>query len=325
MELVFLMPVLVFGSVVLVIMFVYSLLARRPRTVKERIERYEAGIRETVLPSPEGEPSLLKDRRFSAIGWLDQALQGTRFAEKMALGLARAAVPLRVSEYILIRWLCALTLASSSLFIGHVLIGALVGGVTGFYIPEFYLKYRQQSRVKKIVGQLMDAVLLVSNSLKSGYSFGQGLELVTKEMPPPIADEFHQVLAEMRLGSNAEEALHNLTRRVPSYDIDLMVTAFVIQRQVGGNLAEVLDNIAHTIRERIRILGEVRARTSQARLSGYIVGFMPFFMMGAISLLNPSYIREMFASPLGRIILGTAFGMELVGFFLIRRIVSIEV
>jgi len=112
---------------------------------------------------------------------------------------------------------------------------------------------------------------------------------------------------------------------VPSYDIDLMVTAFIIQRQVGGNLAEVLDNIAHTIRERIRILGEVSARTAQARLSGYVVGGMPFFLMGAISVTNPAYLAEMLASPLGIIMLGAAMGMELVGFILIQKIVTIEV
>ncbi|HLE82017.1 MAG TPA: type II secretion system F family protein, partial [Dehalococcoidia bacterium] len=164
-----------------------------------------------------------------------------------------------------------------------------------------------------------------SNSLKSGYSFNQGLEVVTREMPSPIADEFRQVLVEMNMGGNTEEALNNLVKRVPSYDIDLMVTAFIIQRQVGGNLAEVLDNIAHTIRERIRILGEVSARTAQARLSGYVVGGMPFFLMGAISVTNPAYLAEMLASPLGIIMLGAAMGMELVGFILIQKIVTIEV
>ncbi len=323
MELALIIPLTIFGGVVLGAMAFNSLLAGKPRSVKDRIERYEARMIEASLPKEES--SLLKDSRFSAIGWLDEALQKTNFAERMALDLARAAVPLRVAEYIFIRWLCALGLAILAILIGHMWVVLPVAGLIGFYVPKFYLNYQKQRRVKKIIGQLMDAINLVSNSLKSGYSFGQGLELVTREMPPPIADEFNQVLVEMNMGGSAEEALNNLVKRVPSYDVDLMVTAFIIQRQVGGNLAEVLDNIAHTIRERIRILGEVRARTSQARLSGYVVGAMPFFLMGAISILNPSYLKEMLSSPLGTMMLGGAFTMELVGFAIIRRIVAIEV
>lgn len=323
MELALLVPLTVFGSVVVGTVAVYSLLAGERRPVRERIKRYEARIKEVARPKEEY--SVLKDRRFSAIGWLDQFLQRTDLAERIALDLARAAVPLRVSEYILIRWLCGLALAFLVLLLGGMWFVAPAAGAVGFYIPKLYLNHQRQTRVKKIVSQLMDAISLISNSLKSGYSFSQGLELVAKEMPSPIADEFHQALVEINLGGSVEEALTNLTKRVPSYDIDLMVTAFVIQRQVGGDLAEVLDKIAHTIRERIRILGEVHARTSQARLSGYIIGFMPIFLMGAISLLNPAYIREMVASPLGTLMLGAAIGMELVGFVLIRRIVAIEV
>lgn len=323
MELAFLMPLTIFGGVVLCAMAVNSLLVRQPRSVKERIERYEGRGQEAAATQEQS--SLLKDQRFSGIDWVNQLLQTTNFAERMALDIARAAIPLRVGEYILIRWICALFLALMSIFMGHIWILSVLVGILGFYIPRFYLNHQKQKRVKKVVSQLMDAISLISNSLKSGYSFNQGLELVSREMPPPIADEFHQVLVELNMGGNAEEALNNLTKRVPSVDIDLMVTAFLIQRQVGGNLAEVLDNIAHTIRERIRILGEVRTRTSQARLSGYIIGLMPFFLMGVISLLSPAYLKEMFASPLGIIMLGMAFFMELVGALMIRRIASIEV
>lgn len=323
MELSLLMPLTVFGGVVVGAIFLSSLLAEHPLSAKERIERYEARVKETALPK--GKTSLLKDNRFSAIGWLDRVLQKTNFAEAMALDLARAAVPLRVAEYIFVRWLCGVVLALVPVLAGHTWALAPVTGMIGFFIPRFFLNHQKRQRVKKIVSQLMDAINLVSNALKSGYSFGQGMELVTKEMPPPIADEFNQVLIEMNMGGSAEEALNNLVKRVPSVDIDLMVTAFIIQRQVGGNLAEVLDNIAHTIRERIRILGEVRARTSQARLSGYIVGGMPFFLMGAISIINPAYLREMLASPLGTMMLGAALTMELIGFLIIRRVVAIEV
>lgn len=323
MDTTLLMPITIFGGVVLGTVALSSLLGEKPRSVKERIERYEARVKDAA--DPKQEASILKDDRFSGIGWLDNLLQNTNFAQKTALDLARAAVPLRVSEYFFIRWLLALALALVTLLSTNMVLVMPVAGLIGFLIPKFYLNHQKQSRIKKIVDQLMDAINLISNSLKSGYSFNQGLELVSREMPPPIADEFHQVLTEINLGGSAEEALGNLTKRVPSYDMDLMVTAFLIQRQVGGNLAEVLENIAHTIRERIRILGEVRTRTSQARLSGYIVGLLPFFLLGVIALLNPAYIRDMIGSPLGIIMLGVAFTMELIGFLAIKRIVNIQV
>ncbi|HLB12947.1 MAG TPA: type II secretion system F family protein [Dehalococcoidia bacterium] len=323
MDLALLMPATLFGGIVLGAVALQSLLAGQRPSVKERLDRYESRVSEGALPREE--VSVLKDRRFSDIPWMDRLFQRTNFAEKIAVDLARAGLPLRVAEYVFVRWLCALGLALVALFIAHTWLLVPPAAAIGFWIPGLYLNFQRGRRVKKIISQITDAIGLISNSLKSGYSFNQGLEVVTREMPSPIADEFRQVLVEMNMGGNTEEALNNLVKRVPSYDIDLMVTAFIIQRQVGGNLAEVLDNIAHTIRERIRILGEVSARTAQARLSGYVVGGMPFFLMGAISVTNPAYLAEMLASPLGIIMLGAAMGMELVGFILIQKIVTIEV
>ncbi len=323
MQLTFLMPLTIFGAVVLCAMALNSLLVRQPRSVRERIERYEARGQEVVAAHEDA--SVLKDQRFSGIGWINRLLESTNFADRMALDLASAAMPLRVGEYILVRWFSAMFLALIVMAMGLPWVLAIVAGLVGFFIPKIYLTYQRQKRINKIVSQLMDAISMISNALKSGYSFNQGLDLVSREMPSPIADEFHQVLVELNMGGSTEDALNNLTKRVPSIDVDMMVTAFLIQRQVGGNLAEVLDNIAHTIRERIRILGEVRTRTSQARLSGYVIGLMPFFMLGAISLLNPGYMGEMFASALGMIMLGVAFFMEMVGFMIMRKISTIEV
>ncbi len=323
MELGFIMPLAVFGGVVLATLALYSLLVQEPHVVRRRIERYEARAAEVTV-SREA-PTLLRDRRFSGIRWLDHLLHKTNFAERMALDVARAGVPLRVAEYILLRWLCGMVLAMLVTLMGQIWVMAPVAGVVGFCLPKFYLNFKRQGRVKKFTNQLMDAIILVANSLKSGYSFSQGIELVTKEMPAPISEEFHQVLVEMNLGGSAEEALNNLTKRVPTYDLDLVTTALIIQRQVGGNLAEVLENIAHTIRERIRIMGEVHARTSQARFSGYVIGLMPFGLMGIISFLNPGYMKEMFSSPIGMLMLGAAFTMELFGFMVMKRMVAIEV
>lgn len=323
MDLGFVIPLAAFGGVSLGVAALYSLLVQEPRLIRERIERFEA--RTVEVTSPRGTSTLLKDRRFSGVNWLDKLLQRTNFAENMALDVARAGVPLRVAEYLLLRWTCGMVLCLAALAMGQIWIMALALGVVGFVLPKFYLSHLRKKRVKKVLSQLIDALTLISNSLRSGYSFPQGIDLVTREMAAPIAEEFHQVLAEMNLGSGAEEALEHLTRRVPSYDLDLVATAMLIQRQVGGNLAEVLENIAHTIRERIRILGEIHARTSQARMSGYVIGLMPFFLMGAISVFNPGYLTELFTSPLGTLMLGLALTMEVIGFLVMKRIVNIEV
>ncbi|MBI2303766.1 MAG: type II secretion system F family protein [Chloroflexi bacterium] len=322
MELELLMPVAVFAGVALGIFALYHRV-REPRLLRERIQRYEAKAADSG--APQAASILLRDRRFSAISWLHQLLQKSHFAEKMALDLAQAGIPMRVGEYILVRWLCAAVLALPFFLRNEIWLLGLVAGIIGFYIPHFFLRYQRQRRLKKTVNQLIDAIGLISNSLRSGYSFSQGLDLVSKELSPPIAEEFQQVLAELNLGNSIEEALTQLVKRVPSYDFDLLATAVIIQRQVGGNLAEVLDNIAHTIRERIRILGEVHTRTSQARFSGYVVGLMPFFLMGVISIMNPRYLRELFSTPLGLFLLGAALFMEVIGFLVMRRIVDIEV
>lgn len=324
MELALFMPLAVFGAVSLGIVYAYSLLVRDRRQVGELVGRY-GGSRAARAAAPREETTLLRDRRFSRVGWVDRLLRRTNYAERTALDLARAGMPLRVGEYLLVRWLCASFLALTALLMGQIWPVALAGGVLGFCAPRFYVNHQRKSRVKKIIGQLMDAVTLLANSLKSGYSFGQGIELVSREMPPPIAEEFQQVLVEMNMGGSTEEALANLTTRVPSYDLELVATALLIQRQVGGNLAEILDNIAHTLRERIRILGEVRTRTSQARMSSYIVGGMPFFLMAALTVVNRTYMEVMFASPLGILMLGGALAMEAMGFLVLRRLVAIEV
>jgi len=174
----FLLPLTVFGGVVLGTMALYSLLVREPGLVRERVKRHV--VRSMEAATPREMPTLLKDRRFSAIGWIDQLLQRTSFAEQIALELARAAVPLRVGEYLLIRWLSGSFLALFALAWGLNALVAVAAGAVGFFAPRLYLSLRRQARVNKITNQLMDAMILIANSLKSGYSFAQGLELVTR-------------------------------------------------------------------------------------------------------------------------------------------------
>ena len=202
----------------------------------------------------------------------------------------------------------------------------------GAYFPRFYLRFRQGRRLRAFGQQLPDTITLLANSLRAGSSFLQGIELVTREARPPISEEFEHVVREMALGVALQPALNNLARRVASEDLELMVTAINIQSQVGGNLATVLDSIAYTIRERIRIQGEIQTLTAMQRYSGYVITLLPVGLAGILFLISPTYIvpmlqrpPEIFGLPTGMIFFGIGLISMGVGYLLIRRIVDIKV
>src|SRR6202011_5176740 len=217
--------------------------------------------------------------------------------------LAKADLKLRVSEYVmvivgLIVLLCAI------LFLRfHSPVLALIGIPVGYFAPGFFLKFRQRRRLKAFNNQLGDTVVLLSNALKAGYSFAQAMATIAKSSSPPMADEFSRAVREMNLGVSVDDALAHMVKRIESEDFDLMVTAVQIHRVVGGNLAEILDTIAHTIRERVRIKGEIRTLTAQPRASGWIITLLPIALAGILSVISPDYFNPMFHQTLGIIML----------------------
>jgi tight adherence protein B len=214
--------------------------------------------------------------------------------------------------------------ALGKLIFDSVLVG-FVAGFVGFFVPRIYVNMRKRKRLNDFNDQLADTINLLANSLRSGFSIVQSMETVARELPDPIATEFHRVTQEISLGLTYEEALNNMLRRVPSDDLDLMITAVNIQTRVGGNLAEILDIIGHTIRERIRIQGEIRVLTVQQMISGYILTFLPVALGLVLYLINRTYIGRMFTDPCGWIMIGVSVTMIAIGFFIIRKIVDIEV
>ena len=243
----------------------------------------------------------------------------------LAENLAKADLKLRTSEYFMIQTATVLALGVIGLVRFGVGVQFVVMAVGGFFLPGFYVKHRQRRRLKAFNSQLGDTLVLLSNALKAGYSFAQAIDTVAKNASPPMSDEFSRAVREMNLGVSVEEALDNMVRRIDSTDLDLMVTAVSIHRVVGGNLAEVLDNIAHTIRERIRIKGEISTLTAQARASGVIITFLPLALGALLYFVAPGYFKPMTEQALGWIMLGFALALILVGTALIRKIVNIEV
>ena len=211
-------------------------------------------------------------------------------------------------------------------------IALLAGALIGFLLPRLWLSRRKSSRLNAFNKQLPDTITLIANALRAGSSFLQAIELVVRESRPPVSTEFARVIREVNLGLPFEQAMENMVRRVKSDDLELMATAISIQHTVGGNLAEILDSIAYTIRERVRIKGEIRTLTAQQRMSGYVVGFLPIGLAGFIFVAAPSFFEPMFDNPpgiaglpAGVIIMAFGLFMMFIGFMIIRRIVDIEV
>src|SRR5260370_20504062 len=238
--------------------------------------------------------------------------------------LQRADLKLRPSEYFMIQVGSAVLVALIVWLRFHALAGWLLF-FAGYLIPGFYVKYRVGQRLRKFNGQLGDTLTLLSNALKAGYSFAQAIDTVAKNAVAPIGDEFARAVREMNLGGSPDEALSNITKRIASPDFDLVATAYSIHRTVGGNLAEILDNIAYTIRERVRIKGEIQTLTAQARASGTIITALPILLAAFMFFVTPTYFQPMFSSIIGWILIVIRAVMIFIGNLILRPNVSIDV
>jgi tight adherence protein B len=201
---------------------------------------------------------------------------------------------------------------------------ALVVGIIGWMAPHWYISRQATRRAHMFNEQLADTIGLMSNSLRAGYSLLQTMELASRETPEPMCTEFRRVVREIGLGISPEQAMQNMLRRVPSEDLDLLVTAINIQHEVGGNLAKILDVMGETIRERVRIKGEIRVLTAQGQISGYIVTALPIGIAGIMFLISPEYLSELFVWPWICLPIG-GVGMMVAGFFAMKKVVEIDV
>jgi len=270
-----------------------------------------------------------KESRAALTEWVNRRVEKSTLGERISRELARADLKFKPGEYIGAYVIAVIAVAGVAYFVGgQNVISALIGAAVGAYLPSFYVKRQQTQRLVHFNDQLPDMLNLMVNGLRAGYSTLQAMEAVSKELPPPICDEFRRVVQEMQLGIPMERALENLLRRIPSADLDFLVTAINVQREVGGNLAEIMDVISFTIRERIRIKGEIRVMTSQAMYSGRILALMPVGLMLILWFLNRSYVMEFFNKDnlmCGTIALGIAIGLIGIGYFTMTRIANIEV
>jgi tight adherence protein B len=305
--------------------------------VNARLERYASAA---PTEKPKEERRDIGERLGASTMWanVNKVVERRDWGSNLARELARADLVLKPSEFLVIR-----LGAMVGVPLGMVLLSPFVeilgspvawvaGLVAGYWLPGFWLNRRKAGRLKAFNSGLADTIMLLANALRAGSSFLQAVEMIVRETQPPISTEFARVIREVNLGLPLDEALANLNRRVKSDDLDLMTTAIAIHHTVGGNLAEILDTIAFTIRERVRIKGEIRTLTAQQRMSGYVVGFLPIALVVLLSVIAPSFMApmlqkppELLGLPAGLFILGAGGLMMGIGFIVIRRIVDIEV
>ncbi|WP_322512035.1 type II secretion system F family protein [Chloroflexus sp.] len=293
--------------------------------VSQRLETF-AGGRAQERPS---EPITRQ-----AIERIDSVVSRSKQGGSIKNELARADLKLTVAEFIGLKLGAALLGVVFGFILGRAsflaqVAAAVVFAIVFSFLPNLYVSFRAKQRVKAFNNQLGDVITMMANALRGGYSFLQTLDMVSREAPPPASTEFRRVVQEVGLGRSTEEALQNLLRRVPSDDLDLLITAVSIQMEVGGNLAQILDTIGHTIRERVRIKGEISTLTAQGRISSWIITGLPIALAAFITVVNPTYMAPLFTfgmppeawccMPVASLV------MIAMGYFAIQKIIDIEV
>ena len=302
----------------------YDLATQNRRNLRQRLEK----VTDLTLKlqaegdnEKEQEPIRNKGKLLHRIG---RVFFRQRMTGQIEEQLSKADIPLRAEEFLVIWLASALAPVSLVYVLTRNMILVILVYLLGILIPPFLVSTTRRNRRNKFNAQLGDTLAVMSNALRAGFSFLQTMEMVSREMPDPIAKEFARTYREINLGTPTEEALQKMVGRVASDSLDLLVTAVLIQRQVGGNLAEILDNISGTIRERIRIKGEVRTLTAQGRISGLIIGLIPLVLAALILLINPGYLNPLFQTQAGLMMLGGGVITEIIGIMLIKKIITIE-
>lgn len=319
----------IFGGLglLLLVVGVGSSLLGGQSVVEERLGRYIDGSTTGTTVS-EGEEKA--DSGPSAISdYFNQLGEGSDLFDGLSKDLARADLKLRPAEFIAARFISAVLIGFAGYLITRASIPfGILAAIFGYFVPRIYVNMAQGKRLKKFDNQLGDMLNLVVNGLRAGFSTLQAMEAVSKELPEPISGEFRRVVQEMQLGIPMEDALDHLLRRIDSEDLDLVITAINVQREVGGNLAEILDVITFTIRERVRIKGEIQALTAQGRATAWVISALPIILVGLLFVLNKDYIMQFFnpeTRNCGIPLIILASIMITTGFIVTQKIVDIDI
>ena len=309
--------------ILLILILLLEYRSRSRRALARRM-RYYAGGMDNSQDKPKERISL-KERFLNLLRGGSRLFHNIRHARGLDFKMQQAGIPLIGTEFLALLLLSAVFIGAIAAVVTKKWYAGILAAIIIVAIEYIYVLVRIERRSSSFTNQLGDCLMMVANALRAGFSFLQAMEMISKEMEPPISEEFQHVMRDINLGATVERALDDMDKRVGSPDFSLVVTAVLIQQQVGGDLARILDTISETIQDRIRMRREVKTLTTQGRMSGWILVFTPIALALFMTSSNPNYLDPLFNHPIGQIILGATILMEIIGAIIINRIVDIEV
>jgi tight adherence protein B len=317
---------LVFIVSVAVVMGLFLGVTRLPGYLAQR--KLNSRLDELALTpeaSSDADETLVKTKNDGVLPGFDRIAAGTERGSRLAMWIEQSGVAISLSGVMLISLLLAALLGLVTSMLLRLTVGWVIGGAVGFSLPFVFLRVKRTRRMNAFEEAFPEALDLISRALKAGHAFATGLKMVADEMSEPVGPEFRKTFDEQNFGLPLKDALANLTTRIPLLDVRFFSTAVLIQRETGGNLSEILENLAHVVRERFKILRQVRVYTAHGRLTGYVLLGLPVFLAIALMFINPEHMQLLFTERIGHMMLAATVVMQTVGYFWIKQVVKIEV
>ncbi len=318
-----LIALLVFGIVSVAAFAGLSLFDERKaqaRTLRDRLTNAEKATESAPL-----ELALLRDEMLSKIPAFDTLLRRSERVSVLQKMLAQGNVDIRAGNFLMLCAIGAVCLGIIAFIFGGSIVFGWAGLLLGFFVPYAYASHMRSRRFQKFEEKFPEAIDTLARAVRAGHAFTTALEMIASELAEPVAGEFRQLYEEQKFGLPVRDALVNLTERIPLVDVKFFVTAVMLQRETGGNLAEILDNLSHIIRERFKILRQVRVHTAQGRLTMVLLMALPPTIVAIMQTINPGFIRPLFVDPLGHALIVAGITLQTVGYFFIRKIIRIQV
>ena len=317
------LAILVFAVVTMAVFTVMSLLDQRKAQSRILRDRLSTVQKPTQQAAPDA--ALLRDELLSRIPAFDTFLRRSERVSALQEMLAQGNVNVRAGNFLMLCVASTLVLAALAYFAGGTVLFAWAGALLGFFVPYAYASHMRTKRFQKFEEKFPEAIDTLARAVRAGHAFTTALEMISNEVSEPLAGEFRKLYEEQKFGMPVRDALMNLTERVPLVDIKFFVTAVMLQRETGGNLAEILDNLSYVIRERFKIQRQVRVHTAQGRLTMALLMAMPPAVVAILLVFSPDFVRPLFYDPIGHTLLVVSIALQTVGYFVIRKIIKIQV
>jgi tight adherence protein B len=319
-----LFAVIIFFVIAAVAFVVGSLLDQRSSRARLLRDRLEA-VQKAAERKPSEELALLRDEMLSEIPALDTLLRRSARISNLQLLLSQAGMEMRAGNLLMVCVASAVVFALMVYLISHSGLFAWVGLLAGAVLPYSFVSYRRTKRFQKFEELFPEAIDTLARAVRAGHAFTTALELISNEVADPVSSEFRKLFEEQKFGMPVRDALLNLTERVPLVDVKFFVTAVMLQRETGGNLAEILDNLSYMIRERFKILRQVRVHTAQGRLTMLLLMLLPPLIVSIMLVVNPTFIMPLFTDPMGHTLIVLGITLQTFGYFVIRKVIRIQV